>query len=141
MYRISEFAVYLGAFAVARGKTQASAVVGEEGERWESGNRRSGFAPVVSEGSERKRARQIAEKCKKGLLALVSRKAPLNTAVEVNEQRSLQRLVIIHCKIENLYSNVLQQLSLNVNSRLSGRNFPQVSIAYRFKSSLCRRHH
>lgn len=35
MYRISEFAVYLGAFAVARGKTQASAVhaagEGEEG--------------------------------------------------------------------------------------------------------------
>lgn len=32
VYRISEFAVYLGAFAVARGKTQTSAV-------WEGGKR------------------------------------------------------------------------------------------------------
>lgn len=71
VYRISEFAVYLGAFAVARGKTQASAVVRQEGERWKNGNRRSGFAPVVSEGSERRRTWQIAEKWKKGLLALV----------------------------------------------------------------------
>lgn len=50
MYRISEFAVYLGAFAVARGKTQASGCVHVEGRGERAGNRRSGFAPVVSEG-------------------------------------------------------------------------------------------
>jgi len=54
VHRISEFAVYLGAFAVARGKTQTSAVWWGR-KRWEGGNRRSGFAPVVSEGSERRR--------------------------------------------------------------------------------------
>lgn len=32
VHRISEFAVYLGAFAVARGKTQTSAVQGGRGE-------------------------------------------------------------------------------------------------------------
>lgn len=31
VYRISEFAVYLGAFAVARGKTQASVARGKDG--------------------------------------------------------------------------------------------------------------
>lgn len=65
VYRISEFAVYLGAFAVARGKTQASAALVGRMRRWEGGNRRSGFTPVVS-GCTEKRSAAREEMGKRG---------------------------------------------------------------------------
>lgn len=67
VHRISEFAVYLGAFAVARGKTQTSAVRGRErGERAVIGG-------VVSlplfQRVQRVGEQGMGAKWKKGLLA------------------------------------------------------------------------
>lgn len=72
MYRISEFAVYLGAFAVARGKTQASTARGME-----RGGRAVIGGVVLLPLFQREEEQGMKEKWKKGLLALVG-KSPLN---------------------------------------------------------------